>query len=111
MKDFASDAAVLELCTSKSIQKILRNSEIEHEDEGSVMVTLLCMLFLRIFIVTSSSSDVPKKQAMALLWSCLLFFHVHRHGNDNKAECCGFNSANDLPNCTEKGSKTSVINE
>lgn len=32
------------------------------------------MLFLRIFIVTSSSSDVPKKQAMALLWSCLLFF-------------------------------------
>jgi len=74
VKDFASDAAVLELCTSKSIQKILRNPEIEHEDEGSVMVTLLCMLFLRIFIVTSSSSDVPKKQAMALLWSCLLFF-------------------------------------
>ena len=38
------------------------------------MVTLLCMLFLRIFVVTSSSSNVPKKQAMALLWSCLLFF-------------------------------------
>jgi len=73
VKDFASDAAVLELCSSKSIQKIVRNREIEHEDEGSVMVTLLCMLFLRIFIVTSSSSDVPKKQAMALLWSCLLF--------------------------------------
>ena len=74
VKDFASDAAVLELCSSKSIQKILKNREVEHEDEGSVMVTLLCMLFLRIFIVTSSSSDVPKKQAMALLWSCLLFF-------------------------------------
>jgi len=77
VKDFASDAAVLELCSSKSIQKILRNREIEHEDEGSVMVTLLGMLFLRIFIVISSSSDVPKKQTMALLWSCLLFTSIN----------------------------------
>ena len=70
--DFASDAVVLELCSTANIAKIEKIAA--HEDQDSLLATITSLLFLRLFIVVSSSSIIPKRQGIAILWASMLYF-------------------------------------
>ena len=70
--DFASDAVVLELCSKRTISKM--EQEALTEDRHALIATAMSLLFLRLFVVVSSSSDIPKRQAIAIIWSCMLYF-------------------------------------
>jgi hypothetical protein len=69
--DFASDAVVLRLCSVDTVRKLISDT---YEDRASVIATAMSLLFLRLFVVTCSSSDIPKPQAIAIIWSCMLYF-------------------------------------
>ena len=70
--DFTSDAVVLELCSNRTISKM--EKEALTEDRHALVATAISLLFLRLFVVVSNSSEIPKRQAIAIVWTCMLYF-------------------------------------
>ena len=70
--DFSSDAIVLELFNTTNVAKIEKIAD--DEDKNSLLATITSLLFLRLFIVVSSSSNIPKRQGIAILLVSMLYF-------------------------------------
>jgi len=70
VKDYASDVAVLRLCSVDTIDKLMR---LEGEDNLSVAVTALTLFFVRVFLLCANTTGARRHDSLVMLWCSLIW--------------------------------------
>lgn len=68
--DFASDNLVLQLCSPKTIEKLL---ECDSSESNNVCFMIMTLFFLRVFLISVNSETIPRMTRLRLLWMSLQF--------------------------------------